>query len=192
MKIRDQKIKDFLDDLASKKPTPGGGATAALAGAMAAGLVIMVAKLSVEKDKGFKEIEEEAEKLKKELLSLADEDCQVFEEVMKAYRLPKESKMQSEKRKMRIQEALREAALLPLRTAEKAVEIVRLASFCARRGNQNAISDARVGIELGTAAVYGALENVRINLETIEDTKFCEDLKDEIDELLECQDLKAG
>jgi formiminotetrahydrofolate cyclodeaminase len=192
MTIKEEKIKDFLDDLASKQPTPGGGAVAALAGAMAAALVSMVAKISLAQEEDFKEVGEKAEKLRKELLSLADEDCQAFERVIQAYRLPKETHEQQERRNKEIQEALKEAALLPLRTAEEAVEVVKMAGFCAREGNQNAISDARVGIELATAAVYGALENVRLNLESIKDLKFCEDLKEEMDDLLECQDLKTG
>jgi len=188
MQIKDQKVKDFLNDLASKKPTPGGGATAALAGATAASLVSMVAKLSVEKDKEFEEIEGKAEKLRKELLSLADEDCQVFEGVMQAYRTDK----REPGRLRKIQKALEEASQVPLETAEKSVEVVKLASDCVREGNQNAVSDARVAIELATAGVYGALENVRINLESIKDANFCEDLKEKMDELLECEDLKTG
>ena len=194
MQIKEQKIKDFLDDLASKKPTPGGGATAALAGAMAAALVSMVAKLTVvkakDKDKGkeFEEIEEKAERLRKELLLLADEDCQAFERVMQAYRTKKEEPGRLRK----IQKALEEASQVPLETAEKSVAVVKLASDCVREGNQNAVSDARVALELATAAVYGALENVRINLESIKDSKFGEDIKEKIDNLLGCQDLKAG
>ncbi len=188
MTIKEEKIRDFLDDLASKKPTPGGGATAALAGAMAASLVSMVAKLSVEKDKEFKEIEEKAEKLREELLSLADEDCQAFERVMKAYRTDK----REPGRLRKIQKALEEAAQVPLETAQQSVEVVKMASFCVQEGNQNVVSDARVAIELATAGVYGALENVRINLESIKDSKFCEVMKEKIDEILECEDLKTG
>jgi len=182
MQIKEQKIKDFLDDLASKKPTPGGGATAALAGAMAAALVSMVAKLTVVKAK------DKAERLRKELLLLADEDCQAFERVMQAYRTKKEEPGRLRK----IQKALEEASQVPLETAEKSVAVVKLASDCVREGNQNAVSDARVALELATAAVYGALENVRINLESIKDSKFGEDIKEKIDNLLGCQDLKAG
>ena len=188
MQIKDQKIKDFLDDLASKQPTPGGGATAALAGTMAAALVSMVAKLSFDKGKDFKEIEEKAEKLRRELLSLADEDCQVFERVMQAYQTKKEEPGRLRK----IQKALEEASQVPLETAEKSVEVVKLASDCVREGKQNAVSDARVAIELATAGVYGALENVRINLESIKDSKFREVMEEKIDEILECQDLKTG
>lgn len=192
MEIKNQTIEKFLEEVSSKAPTPGGGATSAVAGAMAAALVSMVAKLGVAKNEDFKEIEEKAEKLREELLELADEDCQVFENVMKAYRLPKESDKQQEIRNKKIQEALKEAAQVPLETARKSVAVLKLASFCAQKGNQNAVSDARVGIELATAAVYGSLENVRINLESIKDSKFCEDSKEKIDELLECEDLKAS
>ncbi len=188
MQIKEQKIKDFLNDLASKQPTPGGGATAALAGAMAAALVGMVTRLSADKKEDFKKIEEKAEKLRKELLSLADEDCQAFERVMEAYRTKKEEPGRLRK----IQKALEEASQVPLETAEKSVAVVRLAGYCVREGNQNAISDARVAIELATAGVYGALENVRINLESIKDSKFGEEMKKKMDDLLECEDLKAG
>ena len=188
MVIKDQKINQFLASLASKKPTPGGGATAALAGAMAASLVSMVAKLSVDKDKKFKEIEGKADELRKDLLKLADEDCQAYEGVMKAYRIDK----RESGRLRKVQKALKKAAEIPLETAQKAVGVVKLASFCAREGNQNATSDARCGLELATAAVYGALENVRINLESIKDSKFNNEIGDEMDGLLECEDLKSG
>jgi formiminotetrahydrofolate cyclodeaminase len=192
MEIKKQTIEKFLEELSSKAPTPGGGAVAAVAGAMAAALVSMVAKLSVNKNEDFKEIEEKAEKLREELLELADEDCQAFERVMKAYRLPKESNKQQEIRNKEIQEALKKAAETPLKTAKKSVEVLKMASFCAQKGNQNAVSDARAGIELATAAVYGALENVRINLESIKDEKFYQRIKEEIEEILGCEDLKTG
>ncbi len=193
MEIKEEKIGKFLDDLASKKPTPGGGATAALAGAMAASLVSMVAILSEKQEDQeetgeFKRIKEKANELRKELLKLADEDCQAYEGVMKAYRTDK----REPGRLRKIQQALKKAAEVPLKTAQKSVEVVKLASFCAREGNQNAISDARVGIELATAAAYGALENVRINLESIKDSKFNDEIGDEMNDLLECEDLKSS
>jgi len=192
MEIKNQTIEKFLDELSSKAPTPGGGATAALAGAMAAALVSMVAKLGMAKNEDFKEIEEKAEKFRKEFLSMANEDCQVFERVMKAYRLPKESNKQQETRNKEIQETLKKAAETPLKTARKSVAVLKMASFCVQKGNQNAVSDARVGIELATAAVYSALENVRINLESIKDEKFCQKMKSEMEKILGCEDLKTG
>jgi len=194
MVIKNQTIEKFLEELSSKAPTPGGGAVAAVVGAMAAALVEMVASLSLSKDKEekFREIGKKADKLRKELLSMADEDCQVFEKVMKAYRLPKESNKQQETRNKEIQETLKKAAETPLKTARKSVAVLKMASFCVQKGNQNAVSDARVGIELATAAVYSALENVRINLESIKDEKFCQKMKSEMEKILGCEDLKTG
>ena len=107
---------------------------------------------------------------------------------MKAYRTDKKEPGRLRK----IQKALKKAAEIPLETAQKSVEVAKLASFCVREGNQNAVSDARCGIELATSAVFGALENVRINLESIKDNKFNEEIRDKMDNLLKCEDLKAG
>jgi len=172
--IKDQKIKDFLNDLASKKPVPGGGAVSALAGAIAAALVAMVANLTIGKEKyqeveyDFKKILAKAEELKEQLTRLADEDCFAYQAVVKT----------------KSQEAMKTAAEVPLLTAQKALEVLKLASFAAHKGNQNAVSDARCAIELATAAIYGAMENVRINLPYIEDKKFVRQLKSGIKKIL--------
>ncbi len=185
MIIREQKIKKFLEEVSSKAPTPGGGASAALAGAMGAALVGKVARLTKENLEVSK-ITQKADKLRSELLELSDKDCQAYNEVVKAYRLPKEEEEQQETRNKKIQEALKNAAEVPLETAKKSLEVLRLASFVAAKGNQNAVSDARCGIELATAAIYGALENVRINLSQVKDEKFVEKFKEEIEKILSC------
>ncbi len=174
MAIKDQKIKDFLEDLASKKPVPGGGSTSAVAGAMAASLVAMVANLTVGKER-YAEVEEDfeqilgkAERLRDQLLQLADEDALAYQAVIKT----------------KSQEAIKTAAEVPLKTAQQSLEVLKLASFAAKEGNKNAISDARCAIELATAAVYGAIENVRINLPYIEDKKFNKELKSEVEKIL--------
>lgn len=189
--IKNQTIEKFLDEVSSKAPTPGGGAAAALAGAMGAGLVGKVARLTKDNPEVSK-IAKKADNFQKQLLELSEKDCQAYDGVVKAYRLPKESEMQNETRKTRIQEALKRAAEVPMETARKSLEVLRLASLAAAEGNQNCVSDARCAIELAMAAVYGALENVRINLKSIEDQKFVESLRDEIDEILAEEKLKAG
>lgn len=172
--IKDQKIKDFLNDLASKKPVPGGGSTSAVVGAMAAALVAMVANLTVGKEK-YQEVEEDfeqilgkAERLKDQLLRLADEDALAYQAVVKT----------------KGQEAIKTAAEVPLKTAQQSLEVLKLASFAVKEGNKNAISDARCAIELATAAIYGAIENVRINLSYIEDKKFIKELKAKVKEVM--------
>ncbi|PJE67346.1 hypothetical protein COU95_02965 [Candidatus Shapirobacteria bacterium CG10_big_fil_rev_8_21_14_0_10_40_9] len=181
MIIKNHTIKQFLDDLASEKPTPGGGAAAAMAGAIGAALVGKVTRLTKENPEVLK-IAEKADKLRSELLELSDKDCQAYNEVVKAYRLPKESQSRQEK----IQEDLKNAAEVPMETAKKSLEVLKLASFVAVSGNQNAVSDARCAIELATGAIYGALENVRINLSLIKDEKFVEKFKEEIEKILSC------
>lgn len=187
MAIKKQTIEKFLEEVCSKAPTPGGGAAAAMAGAMGAALVGKVARLTKGKSEVLK-IAEKADKLRSELLELSDKDCQAYDEVVQAYRLPKEDKT----RGRRIQEALKYAAEVPMETVRKSVEVLYLASFVAAKGNQNAVSDARCAVELATAAIYGALENVRINLKSIKDKKFVENLHDEIEKILSEESLKAG
>jgi formiminotetrahydrofolate cyclodeaminase len=174
MAIADQKIKQFLNDLASKKPVPGGGAMTALSGALAAALVAMVANLTIGREK-YKQVEEDfkralgqAEKLKDQLLRLADEDSLAYQAVVKT----------------RSQEAIKTAAEVPLRTAQKSLEVLRLASYAAEEGNRNAVADARGAVELATAAIYGAIENVRTNLGYIQDREFANKLKGKIKEIL--------
>lgn len=172
--MKNQQIKQFLEDLASRKPAPGGGCAAALVGAMAAALANKVAILTIGKEKykeveeDFKKVLEQAEKLRKQLLRLADEDALAYQAVVKT----------------RSQEAIKTAAEVPLKTAQKSLEALKLASYAAKHGNKNAVSDAKCGIELATAAVYGALENVRANLPLIKDKRFGEELKDEMEEIL--------
>ncbi|HUS52010.1 MAG TPA: cyclodeaminase/cyclohydrolase family protein [Candidatus Bathyarchaeia archaeon] len=172
--IKDQKISSFLDDLSSKKPVPGGGSTSAVAGAMAASLVAMVANLTLGKEK-YREVEEDFEQvlpratqLKDQLLQLADEDALAYQAVVKT----------------KSQEAIKTAAEVPLKVAQQSLEVLRLAVLAVKKGNQNALSDARCAIELATAAIYGALENIRINLPYIEDKKFVCQLKSEIKKIL--------
>ena len=200
MRIKDQKIRQFLDEISSIAPTPGGGAAAALAGAMGAGLVTKVARLTIGKEK-YKEVEEEFQGICKkaaglmgDLLKLADEDVEAYQAVVTAHKEAKDFNdlnHQSEKNE-KTQKALKKAAEVPMETVRKSVEVLYLASFVTAKGNQNAVSDARCAIELAIAAIYGALENVRINLTLIKDKKFVESLRNEIDKILSEEKLKAG
>ncbi len=111
-------LKKYLNDLAAKKPAPGGGSAGALSGALAAGLVSMVVNFSIGKnspdEKRLKEILKESENLREKMSELVDEDVKVYEEVSSVFKLPKES----EGRKEKIQEALKKAAKVPLEIAQ--------------------------------------------------------------------------
>lgn len=165
MKIQEQTISKFLDDLSSSSPTPGGGAVAALSGAMAASLVEMVCNLTIGK-KGYENVESSMQKvgretqvLRKKLVKLADEDVTAYNLVMTAYKLPKENK----NRKEEIEKTLIYAMEVPRRVAGFAKEVETLAKKVVRIGNKNAISDAKTAGHLAKAAYSSAMENVRIN-----------------------------
>ena len=171
-------VQQFLDELASKAPVPGGGSVSALGGALAAGLVTMVCDLTIGK-KQYAEVEaeirqyrEKAEGLRARLQALLQSDVQVYGLLAAAYKLPRESEEQQADRYAAIQEATIEATKVPLEIAEITAEVVALAGPVAEKGSKVAVSDAGIAAILGEAAVHSALLNVKINLPTIEDEAF--------------------
>jgi glutamate formiminotransferase/formiminotetrahydrofolate cyclodeaminase len=165
----------FLEDLAAGSATPGGGAAAAYAGAMAAGLVTMVARLTVGKKKYAKaeaemlKVIDKSEQLLGELSELREKDVQAFEAVMSAFRLPKQTEEEKESRTTAIKQATLHAADIPLQVSRAALETLKLAVQVAQQGNLNAISDAGTAGALALAALRGAGANVRINLADYEE-----------------------
>lgn len=165
--IGNKKVKEFLTEVSSSSPTPGGGSVAAVTGATAAALVEMVVNLSKETSE-LKKIGTKAKKLRKQLLSLADEDAAAFDKVMQGFRTPKSQKG----RKAKIQKAFKFATKVPLTTAQISKEVLGMTSVMAKEGNKNAISDAKTAKHLAKAAISSALENVKINLNYINDSNF--------------------
>ena len=157
MAIKDQNIQDFLEELSSKSPTPGGGAVAALSGAMAASLVEMVLNITKDEQLRTKNLNK-GRKLRTELLKLADEDVAAFDEVMAAYK---------SKSKPRIKKALGYATVVPEKTRTLCEEVERLAGEVVRFGNKNALSDAKTAVLLSRAAQASAEENIKINRQAL-------------------------
>lgn len=190
--ILQQPLASFLDQLASKAPTPGGGSVAALSGAMAAGLLTMVCNLSIGKksmadfEQEARAILERAEQLRAELQQLAQDDISVFEHLMAAYGLPRATQADAATRKAAIQRVTQQATTLPLQTAHAIAALLPLCTPLARHGNRNAISDVGVAALLIQAAVPAALLNVDINLATIEDQIFVRETR------VQAQDLRTG
>src|SRR5512138_3622937 len=165
----------FIEELAAPTPTPGGGSAAAYAGAMGAGLVAMVAGLTIGKKK-YADVEAEmqavrvvAEKLRKELTQAVDDDASAFEALMGTFRLPKETDEEKAARSSAIVKATLNAAHIPLHVAEDAVKVMELALKCAKKGNVNAISDSMSGFGLCRASLTAAGYNVKININSLED-----------------------
>ena len=173
----DKKLSNFLDELASNSPTPGGGSVAALAGALGAALISMVGNLTVGKKK-YEDVEEDikkiissSEKLRYELSQLIEEDVKVFNNFMATYKMPKETEDEKKVRTEKIQEALIKAAKVPLRVAYKCLDILNLSKEVAEKGNANVASDAGVAVLMAEAALESAILNVKINLRMIKDEK---------------------
>ena len=186
---KDKKIKTFLDTLASKSPTPGGGSAAALVGAMSAALLSMVGNLTIGKEKyldvenDIKRLLEKSEKLRADFEELIEKDIEAFNQFMAVIKLPKETKEQKENRSREMQNALKDAANVPLEIARKSLEVLNICQEVAAKGNKNVISDAGVGAIVAEAAFESAILNVKINLGMIKDEKDKKDLKREIEEL---------
>jgi glutamate formiminotransferase/formiminotetrahydrofolate cyclodeaminase len=186
----------FLDALASKQPTPGGGSAAAFTAAEAAALTAMVGRITLGKKK-YANVQQEmngivsqADELRKVLSELINEDAEAFDAVMCAYRLPKETEEQKQKRESAVQAATFQAAQVPLKTCQEALKVMRLAVGAAGKGNKNAITDAASASAMAVAAITSAGANVRINLQSLTDNSIKEKLTTQLEEIeLETREL---
>lgn len=195
--INDQSIQTFLDALASKTSTPGGGGAAALIGAQAAALVSMVCNLTIGKPK-YAEVEAEmqavlqqAEALRAQLTGMMQADVDVFNSVMAAYGLPKETDDEKAARSTQIQEALKAATDVPLECARACAETLKLSRIAADKGNTNVISDAGVAVMAGYAALKSAALNVYINTSSLKDREFVAQRLAALEKILTGADVAA-
>lgn len=182
MKLVEQRVIDFVAATASKEPTPGGGAIAALTAATGAALAEMVANLTFGK-KGYEAVQTEmevlqakAEEIRNRMLELSQADADVFNIFMKALGLPKNTNEEKAIRTAAIQQAYKDAAMVPFEIGELANQIFDLAELASRKGNQNLITDGIIAAINARAAVKSAFLNVRINLSGIKDESFVEEL----------------
>jgi formiminotetrahydrofolate cyclodeaminase len=186
----DKPVIQFLDELASDAPVPGGGSTAALTGALAAALVSMVGNLTVGKRR-YASVEEDvkallgrSESLRRRLADLLESDTQVYGSLSKAYKLPRNTEEQKAARTAAIQAALKEAEFVPMQIAEACVEVLDLCAPMAEKGSRLAVSDAGVAALLAEGGLRSAALNVLINLNSIRDEEFVRREQAKLDGLL--------
>ncbi|MDD2863464.1 MAG: cyclodeaminase/cyclohydrolase family protein [Methylococcales bacterium] len=189
--IKDNAIQNYLDTLASKNATPGGGSAAALMGAQAAALVSMVCNLTIGKPK-YAEVEtdmqallEKSERLREELTDMIKADVDVFNRLMATYGLPKETNEEKEARSAAIQAVLKDATQVPLDCAKACAEVIKLSQIAAEKGSTAVISDAGVGIMSGYAALKSAALNVYINAASLKDKEFAAQKLAELEAVLD-------
>ena len=165
----------FIEATAAGTAAPGGGAVAALAGALSAALAGMVARLTIGKkkyaavDAQMKDIAAQADDLRGKLTAAIDEDSAAFTEVMDAFKLPKDTPEEQAARNQAIQIATQHATDVPLRTAQMCAWALDFCFFVAANGNINAMSDAASGAFMARAAIDAAGMNVRINAASLDD-----------------------
>lgn len=182
MNSKDQSIQDFLNLTASNSPVPGGGSISALNGAIATALTEMLANLTIGK-KNYTEVEDMMTTTTQEMnhqrnlfFEDIDRDAQAYKLVMDAFKLPKETEEQKSNRMNQVQHVTKQAALIPMEIAQRAFTLMDSIAFTTRNGNKNAVTDGCISMMTCRTAVLGALLNVRINLGSIKDREFVDEL----------------
>jgi methenyltetrahydrofolate cyclohydrolase len=171
-------ISDFLEELSSDAPAPGGGSVAALSGAMGAALVCMVCNLTTAKEKFASQEGEilsilaKAAQLREELVKAIAKDIDAYNQVIACYKLPRSTPQDKLKRTEAIQAALKHANEVPDETAELCYQVLELDEKLPAIGNPNAVSDVAVSAQLAEAGLQSALYNVDINCNYIKDNSY--------------------
>jgi formiminotetrahydrofolate cyclodeaminase len=190
VKLTDKPVTNFLDELASNAPAPGGGSVASLSGALGAALVSMVCNLTLGK-KGYEGVQDDiehlvtrSEALRQELTDLLEADVAAYTAYSVAAKLPRDTDEQKAERTTTMQAALKNATEVPMRIAEAAVKVMDLCMPAAEKGNKWAVSDAGVAVLMAEAALRSAALNVLINLGSIKDADFVAEKRAHLDSLL--------
>ncbi|MDD2659046.1 MAG: cyclodeaminase/cyclohydrolase family protein [Methylococcales bacterium] len=193
--IKDKSIQTFLDELASKSATPGGGSVAALLGAQSAALTSMVCNLTIGKPK-YAEVEtqmldllQQSEALREKLTGLIKADVDVFNRLMAAYGLPKETDEEKSARTEAIQTILKAATEVPLDCARACAKAIELSRGAAEKGYSGVISDAGAAVMAGYGGLKSAALNVYINTGSLKDRQFAEAKLRELETILQDVDV---
>lgn len=171
MKMLEKPATQFLSELSSNAPVPGGGGASATVGAFAAALGMMVTNLTIGKKK-YADYEEEVkavrdrlEGLRDQLIDLVDGDAVAFEPLSKAYSIPKDDP----ERDTIMENALYEASVVPMSIMETVLAAAKELEVLVEKGSKLAVSDVGVGILFAQAAIEGASLNVYINTKSMKD-----------------------
>lgn len=182
-------LTSFIEDLRAPTGAPGGGAASAVAAALGCSLLQMVAGVTLSlprftqgRDR-LEEIRKSAETLVEVFEELSAEDSNAYRQVESAMKMPKGSDEEKAARKEAMQKAFIEATKTPLKVVHTAVEALKLVPDLLKFGNPNAITDVGVGALLLDAARRGATMNAEINIGSIKDESFKEEVKRQLDAL---------
>lgn len=184
-------IEEYIKELASKTPVPGGGGASAVAGALSAALSSMVCNLTIGK-KSFAAVEEDIKNILSDMnkhmesfIKLSDKDAQVFYPLSQAYGFKPQNEEEKALHEANMEKLLFDAAIVPLDIMKEANSMLNSIDFLAKKGSKLAISDAGVAVGLLRSAVCGAMMNVVINVKYMKDRDIAQRLLDEVSEILE-------
>jgi len=194
MKLIDMKLVDFINEIDSKSPAPGGGSVAALSAALGVSLARMVGHLTVDKKKflalspeiqlEFKDTCDSLIMMKDQLISLIDLDTDSFNLIVKAFKMPKVTEDEIKARNEKIQEGTLEAILVPIKVASLSLSAMHQIPYILKYGNKQTISDLGVSTLMLSSGIDGASMNVLINLPGLEDKIAAAQFKRQVDDLI--------
>ena len=183
-------LSDFTDRLASGDPVPGGGSASAIAGALGAGLLSMVARLSLDRPRyeAYRATHERAlaagDRARRRLLTLADEDATAYAAFGDARKMARDTADEQQEREDATRVAARAASEVPMAVVRECEVLLDEVAAMAGRSNLNAASDLQVAARLAGAAAHGAGANVLINLPMVGDDSYAGGLTAELNGLL--------
>lgn len=184
-------MQEYLNELSSSSPTPGGGNVSALCGALSSGLGTMVCNLTIGKKK-YADVEAEMIQLREKLTKyqsdftgLAKKDNSAFDKVMEAFKLPKETENDKAVRNSKIEEATIEAAEVPSEVMKLCYEMIPILKTISEKGNKNSLSDAGVAISLLKSSAQGAYLNVLINCGALSNQTIAGEIRKRADIIFE-------
>lgn len=184
-------IDEYIKELGSKAPVPGGGGASAVAGALSAALSSMVCNLTVGKksyisvEDDIKKILEDMNKHMESFIRLSDKDAEVFYPLSQAYGFKPQNDEEKKLHEENMEKLLFNAAMVPLDIMKEAYSMLGAIDFLAKKGSKLAVSDAGVAVSMLRSAVCGAMMNVVINVKYMKDRIKAQNLLDEASELLE-------
>lgn len=197
MSYTKKSCEEFVEVLASKAPTPGGGGASALTGAVGVALGNMVGSLTVGKKK-YADVEEEIKTmmeasttLQNELLELVQKDAECFEPLAAAYRMPKETEEEKAEKEKVMEQATKYACEVPFKIMEKCCRGIDLCGEFAEKGSVMATSDAGAGAIFCKAALQAASLNVYINTKSLKDREYAQQANEKSDAMLKEYMAKA-
>lgn len=183
MHLIESSVEEFCQKLGAGTAAPGGGSASGLSLSLGSALISMVISLTEDEEELQSKLEEVRD-IRSRALELIDEDTDCFNQVMEAFRMPRDTEEEKNERSKAIQAALTEASLTPLETMKLGHKLLEIAHPVAENGNPNAVSDAGVGALLGIAAVKGGYYNVIINTKSLSDKEKAAELEAEAEEIL--------